>query len=114
MSPDFYISETDNPTCAAGYKKDTVTSRRGYKATPQKFNNPTWGHIMYMPSGLEVFCHQQIEQGASLEEIQETCRQRSAMLSQFMPETMDAVRERARVHDYCVRMREWYRNAPRF
>ncbi len=65
-----------------------------------------------MLNGIDVFCHQAIERGDSWEEIQALCQRRSTMLCQWMPETMDAVRLRARNHRHTVAMREWYRRAP--
>jgi len=65
-----------------------------------------------MLNGIDVFCHQAIERGDSWEEIQNLCRRRSSMLGQWMPETIDAVRLRARTHRHSVAMREWYRRAP--
>ena len=43
---------------------------------------------------IDVSCHQFVEQGLSLEEIQEYCRRHTGLMNGFIPENMDQVQER--------------------
>ena len=63
---------------------------------------------MYQSTVVGICAQRFLDNDLSWEEIRTYCERHQTMLSNWVPETMADVEDRAHTHRLCIRMREWY------